>query len=376
MGKYIVKLTNSERENLITLINKGKSSAKKLTHARILLAVDENTHGCKTDKDVAASLHISDKTVHRIRQECVEHGIDNALERKVHSAKKPLKIQGEHEARLIAMCCSTPPEGRARWTMKLLANQLISLEIVESISPQTILNTLNKNELKPWQKKEWCIPEASAEFVCKMEDILDVYTRAYDEKNPVVCVDESNKQLTKETRTPIPAEPGKPERFDTEYERNGTGNIFMACEPLAGKRQVKITDQRTKEDFAHFIKELVDVHYPSANKIVLVMDNLNTHNGSSLYETFDPATAKRILDKLEIHYTPKHGSWLNMAEIELSHLSRQCLDRRIPDKNTFITEVDAWKKSRNNSNCTIDWQFKTEDARIKLKRLYPVIKTT
>lgn len=208
-----------------------------------------------------------------------------------------------------------------------------------------------------------------------MEDILDVYKRPYDEKNPVVCVDESNKQLTKETRISIPAEPGKPERYDTEYERNGTGNIFLACEPLVGKRQIKITDHRKKTDFAEFLKELIDTDYPNANKIVVVMDNLNTHNGSSLYETFEPVEAKRILDKLEIHYTPKHGSWLNIAEIELSHLSRQCLDRRIPDKETFISETNTWCKERNKNNSIVDWQFTTEDARIKLKRLYPIIKT-
>src|SRR3989338_11560374 len=189
----------------------------------------------------------------------------------------------------------------------------------------------------------------------------------------VVCVDESNKQFTKETRTPIPAEPGKPERYDTEYERNGTGNIFLACEPLKGKRQIKITDHRKKTDFAAFIKELVDVHYFHAEKIVLVMDNLNTHNGSSLYETFEPAEAKRILDKLEIHYTPKHGSWLNMAEIELSHLSRQCLDRRIPDKETFVREISAWNKQRDKESATVNWQFTTADARIKLKKLYPIL---
>jgi len=207
-----------------------------------------------------------------------------------------------------------------------------------------------------------------------MEDILDVYKRPYDEKHPVICMDESNKQLTKETRISIPAEPGKPGRYDTEYERNGTGNIFLACEPLAGKRQIKITDHRKKTDFAEFIKELVDVHYPNADKIALVMDNLNTHNGSSLYEKFEPSEAKRILDKLEIHYTPKHGSWLNVAEIEFSHLSRQCLDRRIPDKEAFIRETDAWCKERNNSNAIVDWQFTTDDARIKLKKLYPIIK--
>ena len=208
-----------------------------------------------------------------------------------------------------------------------------------------------------------------------MEDVLDVYKRHYDKKHPVVCVDESNKQLTKETRLPLPAKPGNPERYDTEYERNGTGNIFLACEPLAGKRQIKITTHRKKTDFAEFIKELVDIHYPNAEKITVVMDNLNIHNGSSLYETFEPSEAKRILDKLEIHYTPKHGSWLNIAEIELSHLSRQCLNRRIPDKETFIQETKVWCKERNESKAIIDWQFTTDDARIKLKRLYPIIKT-
>lgn len=233
---------------------------------------------------------------------------------------------------------------------------------------------VKKNELKPWQKREWCIPpECDAEFVCKMEDILDTYKMLYDEKRPLVCMDESSKQLTKETQAEIPMTPGQPKRFDTEYERNGTSNIFMACEPLKGKRHVKVTDRRTKVDWAHFMKELTDVHYPNADKIVLVMDNLNTHTGSSLYEAFSPSEARRILNKLEIHYTPKHGSWLNMAEIELSHLSRQCLDRRIPEKEILISEVDAWCKMRNEENSVVNWQFTTDDARIKLKRLYPVL---
>jgi len=206
-----------------------------------------------------------------------------------------------------------------------------------------------------------------------MEDVLDVYKRAYDEKRPVICMDESSKQLTKETRVSIPASPRRSERYDTEYERNGTCNIFINFEPLKGKRKFKITDHRKKTDWAHFIKELVDEDYPKAEKIILVMDNLNTHAGSSLYETFIPAEAKRILDKLEIHYTPKHGSWLNMAEIEFSHLSRQCLDRRIPDKETFIRETSAWSKKRNEEGLAFDWQFTTADARIKLKKLYPVL---
>jgi transposase len=228
--------------------------------------------------------------------------------------------------------------------------------------------------LKPWQKREWCIPpNANAEFVCNMEDVLDVYKRPHNEEYPVICMDEMNKQLIKETRIPIPVAPGESARYDAEYERNGTCNIFLHCEPLTGKRKTKVTDQRKRTDWAYFIKELVDNDYPKAKKIVLVMDNLNTHSGSSLYEAFEPAEAKRLLDKLEIHYTPKHGSWLNMAEIELSHLSRQCLDRRISDKDTMVKEIAAWNKDRNEDPSVIDWQFTAHDARIKLKRLYPVL---
>lgn len=206
-----------------------------------------------------------------------------------------------------------------------------------------------------------------------MEDVLDVYKRPYDERRPVVCMDETNKQQIKEVHTPIPLKQGESLRYDTEYERNGTSNIFLSFEPLKGKRQVKVTDRRTKVDWANFIKTLVDMEYANAEKIVLVMDNLNTHAGSSLYEAFEPAEAKRILNKLEIHYSPKHGSWLNMAEIELSHLSRQCLDRRIPDQNIMKKEVGAWAQKRNDEEIIADWQFTTEDARIKLKKLYPTI---
>ena len=206
-----------------------------------------------------------------------------------------------------------------------------------------------------------------------MEDILTVYKRPYDSNYPVVCMDETSKQQFIDKRKPIPMRPGKAERFDTEYERNGTSNIFMAFEPLAGKRFIEVTDQRTKIDWAHYIKKLVDDIYPEAKKIVLVMDNLNTHKGASLYEAFDPAEARRILNRLEIHYTPKHGSWLNMAELELSHLSRQCLDRRIPDQATLKKEVVSWYKEHNQKAVKVNWQFTVEDARIKLKKLYPIL---
>ncbi len=204
-----------------------------------------------------------------------------------------------------------------------------------------------------------------------MEDVLEVYKRPYDSRFPQVCMDEVSKQLLRDTRESLPMKPGRLERVDYEYERGGVVNLFMFSEPLVGRRWVDVTEHRTKVDWAHQIKELVDERYPKAERIVLVMDNLNTHTPASLYEAFPPAEAKRLADKLEIHYTPKHGSWLNMAEIELSVLSRQCLNRRVPDFETLETEVEAWQQRRNSEGCKIDWRFTTEDARIKLKRLYP-----
>jgi hypothetical protein len=206
-----------------------------------------------------------------------------------------------------------------------------------------------------------------------MEDVLDVYTRPYDPQRPQVCLDEASRQLLRDVRAPLGMRPSCPARVDYEYERGGTANLFLACEPLAGRRWVSVTERRTKVDWAHLIKELVDVRYPAAERIVLVMDNLNTHSPASLYEAFPPTEAKRLADKLEIHYTPKHGSWLNMAEIELSILGRQCLDRRLPDFAALEAEVVAWHDRRNAAGGRIDWRFTTDDARIKLKRLYPSI---
>jgi molybdenum cofactor biosynthesis enzyme MoaA len=204
-----------------------------------------------------------------------------------------------------------------------------------------------------------------------MEDVLEVYHLPYKPDYPVVCMDESCKQLVGEVRSPIPCAPGKPARMDDEYVRNGVAEIFMEVEPLAGKRHVEITERRTRKDWAEQIKQMLDQRYPDAVKVRLVMDNLNTHNIASLYETFEPQEARRLVERLEIHYTPKHGSWLNMAEIELSVLKGQCLDRRIADMATMQTEVAAWESDRNNMTNKINWQFTTKDARIKLKRFYP-----
>lgn len=206
-----------------------------------------------------------------------------------------------------------------------------------------------------------------------MEDVLDIYTRPHDPARPVVCLDETSRQLLAETRPPLPPAAARPARHDPEYVRGGVVNLFVVCEPLRGWRQVRVSDRRTRLDWAHCVKELVDTHYADAETIVLVMDNLNTHSPASLYEAFPPAEAKRLAQKLEIHYTPKHGSWLNMAEIELSALQRQCLHRRIADRPTLEREVAAWVRDRNAAETTIDWRFTTPDARIKLTRLYPAL---
>ena len=206
-----------------------------------------------------------------------------------------------------------------------------------------------------------------------MEDVLDVYSRPYDSHRPLICMDEASRQLLSDVRPPEPARPGRPKRIDSEYGREGVRDLFLFCEPLRGWRHVRVTERRTRVDWAEGVKDLVDVRYPEAERIVLVMDNLNTHTPGSLYETFGPAEAKRLADKLEIHYTPKHGSWLNIAEIELSILSRQCLDRRIGDADAFTHEIGAWEHERNQLTGKVNWHFSTVDARVKLKRLYPSI---
>ena len=206
-----------------------------------------------------------------------------------------------------------------------------------------------------------------------MEDVLEVYRRPYDPQHPVVCLDETSKQLRGETRAAPAAEPGQVARYDYEYVRNGVNNLFMCFEPLRAWRHVEVRERRTKRDWAECVKQLVDVHYPQAQRVVVVLDNLNTHSYAALYEVFAPVEARRIVERLELHYTPKHGSWLNMAEIELSVLSRQCLERRIAHSEHLRHEVAAWEQGRNRYEATVDWRFTTSDARIKLKRLYPSI---
>ena len=210
-----------------------------------------------------------------------------------------------------------------------------------------------------------------ADFVWRMEDVLDLYAKPYDPERPVVCFDEQPRQLIAEVRTPVPAAPGRPQRIDDEYRRQGTANLFLTFEPLAGWRHVEVTERRTSAEFAHQMRALADVHYPDAERIAVVLDNLSTHSPAALYQAFPPEEARRLLKRLEFHHTPKHGSWLNMAELEFSVLNRQCLDRRIPDPEPLRQEIAAWEAERNAARATVHWRFTVTDARIKLHRLYP-----
>lgn len=228
-----------------------------------------------------------------------------------------------------------------------------------------------KNTLKPWLKKPWCIPAVTGAFVAAMADVLALYAEPYDPTRPTVCFDETNRPLLADAQPPLPGAPGQPARVDYEYKRAGTRTLFLHGEPQAGWRHIAVTERRTKQDFAHQMRWLVAERYPEAAVIRVVLDNLTTHGPGSLYEAFLPAEARRLVEKLEFHHTPKHGSWLNMAEIELSIVQRQCLDRRLADADTLQREIAAWEQQRNAAQETIDWRFSITDAREKLKRLYP-----
>lgn len=367
--KYIVSLIVEEREALLALIASGTAKARRLAHARILLKADAGW----SDQRIAEALDTSIPTIERVRKRFVFEGFEAALKPRRAKRIYSRKLDGEQEAHVVALVCSSPPQGYARWSLRVLADRVVQLKIVDDISYETIRQVLDDNELKPWLREEWCIPETNAEFVYHMEDVLDVYKRPADPAHPLVCFDESPEQLVSETRQALPMETGQPERYDYEYHREGVANLFMFFAPLENWRQVKVTQRRTKVDWAYCMRDLVDVHFPQAEKIVVVEDQLNTHAPACLCEVFPPAEAKRILDRLEFHSTPKHGSWLNMAEIELSVLNRQCLNRCIPSQADLSRETAAWASERNNNHATVNWQFTTPDARIKLKRLYPSI---
>jgi transposase len=363
---YIVDLDESERNQLLELTRKGKPGARTVKRAQILLMSDDGWADC----DIADALPTSTSTIFRTKRRFVGEGLENAI----HDKPRPggvRKLSAQDEVLLIATACSDPPAGRNRWTLQLLADEMVRLTDHDSLSDETVRRRLAENELKPWQRRMWCIPKVNAEYVARMENILDLYTASPEEDRPVVSFDETPIQLIGEVRVPIPAQPGATERIDYEYKRNGTANLFVFVDVHGSWRHVEVTERRTKIDFANQMRDLVDIYYPEASVVRVVLDNLNTHRPAALYEAFPAPEARRILRRLEFHYTPKHASWLNMVEIEIGVLSQQCLNRRIPDRETLCTEVAAWQAQRNGQNARIRWMFGVEDARRKLGKAYP-----
>jgi transposase len=363
---YRVDLNQVERTELEILSSRGKHASRKLKRAQILLAADAGA----SDAEIERTLGVGGSTVYRTKRRFVEDGVAAALSEQPRTGAAR-KLTGKEEALLVATACSSPPAGCKRWTLELLADEVVRLTEHEELSRETVRRRLAENHLKPWRKDMWCIPKVDAEYVARMEDVLDLYGEEPDPKRPVVCFDESPNQLIGEVRAPIPAAPGRPERYDCEYRRNGTVNLFVFLDAHRPWRHVKVTDQRTARDFAECMRELVDVHFPQADCIRVVLDNLSTHTAAALYQTFPPGEARRVIRRLEFHYTPKHASWLNMVEIEIGVLRTQCLDRRIDNRQHMETEIAAWQHRRNASDARINWMFSTEKARTKLARAYP-----
>lgn len=364
--RYRVDLIAEERDELGRLLSAGKCAARRLKRAQILLAAD----GGASDEDIERTIGASGSTIYRTKRRFVECGLEAALSEEPRPGAAR-KLTGKEEALLIATACSKPPAGRSRWTLELLAGEMVKLTDHDKLCRETVRRRLEDNDLKPWRKDMWCIPEVDAEYVARMEDVLDLYSEEPDPDRPVICFDESPTQLIGELREPIPARPGQRRRFDCEYRRNGVANLFVFLDAHKSWRKVKVTDRRAAADFAGCMRDLVDVHCPKAEKIRVVLDNLSTHSASALYQTFPAPEARRILRRIEFHYTPRHASWLNMVEIEIGVLRSQCLDRRIDSRGLLVSEIAAWERQRNKSQARINWMFTAQKARAKMASAYP-----
>ncbi len=364
--RYRVELTQDERDELRALLSSGKQAARKLKRAQILLAADAGV----ADEEIATTVGVGGSTVYRTKRRFVEGNLERALSEEPRPGAER-KLSGKEEALLVATACSKAPAGRARWTLDLLATEMVKLTTHEDLSRETVRRRLAENHLKPWRRKMWCVPQVDAEYVARMEDVLDLYAEAADPQRPVICFDESPIQLIGEVRQPIPPEPGQIERYDCEYRRNGTANLFVFLDANRPWRKVKVTERRAAGDFALCMRELTDVYYPKAERIRVVLDNLSTHSAGAIYQTFAADEARRILRRLEFHFVPKHASWLNMVEIEIGVLASQCLDRRIESYTHLVAETAAWEKQRNIARARVRWKFTTEKARAKMSRAYP-----
>jgi len=363
--RYRVELSETERLELKEMIGGGKQAVRRLKRAQILLASDAG----HSEASIAQALGVGVSTVYRTRRRFVEGNLEGALSEEAR-AGGVRKLSGKEEALLVATACSKAPAGCARWTLKLLAGRMVELTEHVQLSRETIRRRLHEKELKPWQRKMWCIAKVDGEYIARMEDVLDLYAEQPDLKHPVVSFDESPQQLIGEVREPTAIAPGQAARYDSEYKRNGTANLFVMLDVHRPWRHVKVTDHRTGKDFAECMRDLVDQHYPQADKIRVVLDNLSTHSAASLYNHFAPLEARRVMRKIEFHYTPKHASWLNMVEIEIGVMRVQCLDRRIATRAELESEIAAWERRRNLAAEKISWMFNCERAREKLAHAY------
>ena len=370
---FKVSLTSTERRIIQHAKRKATSDNKKARYA-VILAADENRYGSdRTYADIAAKAGTSIPTVVDTLKKYSAGGLTEAVTpiRNPNSDTARQKVTGADEARIIAKACSAPPEGFCRWTLKLIGQEVI---LEEPVSISTIGRILRNNDLHPHLDEYWCIPpEEDPEFVARMEDILDVYEQPYDPTHPLWCVDEKPYQILGETRAPLLMRPGDIKKTDSEYKRNGTVSIFCFIQPHTGTIHHSVEETRTAVDFAEKIKYLVDVIEPDAEKITLVMDNLNTHSIASLYKAFPPEEAARIRKKLDVHYTPVHGSWLDIAEIGINIMTRECLNRRIESIELLRSELKKWNDCYSKNPSPVKWQFTSKDARVKLRHLYPDI---
>ena len=363
---YRVELTADERAYLERFTSQGTQRVRALRRARILLLADGRG---MTDQAITAALGVSTSTVYRVKRAFVEDGMAAALSEGSRPGQ-PRKTGAHEDALLVSIACSTPPAGRCRWTLSLLAARWVALTDMEAVSLECIRQRLNANRLKPWRQKMWCLGQMDAAYIAQMEHILDLYAEPSCSGRPVVNVDEAGKQLVGEVNAGKPMAPGQVSKLDYEYERKGVANIYLCFDRHRGWRHAKVTATKKAADFAGLMRELVDVHYPDAECIRVVLDNLNTHQPASLYRAFPAPEARRLLRKLAFHYTPKHASWLNMVEIEIGNMNQQCLDRRIESMDLLESELAAWETRRNEERASINWLFDVDAARTRLHRAY------
>ncbi len=364
--QYKVKLKDEERSQLKKLTRQGTEKVRKVKRAQLLLLADEG----KKDQEIAARVDVSVGTVERIRKRYAQAGLEAAINEKPRSGR-PIGISVQTRAKITALACTKAPAGRSKWSLRLLADKVVELEYIDRISYQSVRNILKKNELQPHLKTQWCIGELTPLFIWRMEQILDLYGQPYDPKRPLWCFDERPCQLLGDILVPIPMKPGKKWRYDHHYERKGVCNILIAFQPHTGQRVVQVTPRRTAKEYAQFMVRLKTVHNPQADVLQIVQDNLNTHRPSAFYTILPPAEALAMAKQFEMNYTPKNASWLNMVEIELSVIARQCLNRRLDSRQLLEQEVLTLAQQRNEVSATVNWQFTPALARDKFKRFYP-----